>query len=258
MMKIYDLLEILDEIAPFELQVTEGSGDNCGLVVGRRTAEARKVMVSLDITAKAVETARKEYIDLIITHHPPIWNPLRRLNNELLIELLENGISVISLHSNYDSARLNDILAARLGIMRTEGILSCQTPGGAESYLGRIGMLDEYMTGGDMIQRVKEELGIESVRIIGDIKERIESAAVCQGSSSGYENDIIELEPDVFVTGEVKYNAAVDMSNAGCFVIEAGHYETEKLFINDLIEELGIRTSELELMPFYDRVVKII
>ncbi|MBN2884039.1 MAG: Nif3-like dinuclear metal center hexameric protein, partial [Clostridia bacterium] len=146
----------------------------------------------------------------------------------------------------------------RLGLVKTEGILRCKTLTGLNSFLGRIGILDEEMTGEDMILRVKEELGIEAVRIIGTVKERIESVAVCQGSSGGYENEIIELDPDVFITGEVKYNAAVDLSNAGCFVIEAGHYETEKLFINDLIEELGYRTPDLELMPFYDRVVDTI
>jgi dinuclear metal center YbgI/SA1388 family protein len=257
-MVISDLLEVLDEIAPFELQFTEGPGDNCGLVIGRKGAEVRRIMVCLDLTRRAVETAKKEYIDLIITHHPPIWSPLRRINNDMFIDLMESGINVISLHTNYDSARLNDILAQRIGLLRTEGILRCNTPTGVDSFLGRIGILDEELTGEDMILRVKEELGIEAVRIIGNVKERIESVAVCQGSSGGYENEIIELEPDVFITGEVKYNAAVDLSNAGCFVIEAGHYETEKLFVNDLIEELGYRTPELELMPFYDRIVDII
>lgn len=257
-MKISDLLEVLDGIAPFKLQFTEGPGDNCGLVIGRKSAEVRRIMVCLDLTRKAIETARNEYIDLIITHHPPIWSPIRRINNDMFLDLMECGISVISLHTNYDSARLNDLLAQRLGLVRTEGILKCATPTGEDSFLGRIGILDEDMTGEDMIQRVKEELGVEAVRIIGTVKDRIESVAVCQGSSGGYENDIIELDPDVFITGEVRYNAAVDLSNAGCFVIEAGHYETEKLFINDLVEELGYRTPELELMPFYDRVVDII
>ena len=257
-MLITELLKVLDGIAPFNLQFTEGPGDNCGLIIGRKSADVRRIMVSLDLTRKAIETAKNEYIDLIITHHPPIWSPLRRINNDMFIDLMESGISVISLHTNYDSARLNDLLAQRLGIMRTEGILKCLTHTGTESVLGRIGILNEYMTGEDMILRVKEELGIEAVRIIGTVKEHIESVAVCQGSSGGYENDIIELDPDVFITGEVKYNAAVDLSNAGCFVIEAGHYETEKLFINDLVEELGVRTPELELMPFYDRVVDII
>jgi len=257
-MNIAELLEILDEIAPFELQFTDGLGDNCGLVLGRKKADVRRVMVCLDLTRKAIDTARKEYIDLIITHHPPIWSPLRRINSDMYIDLLECGISVISLHTNYDAARLNDILAHRLGLTKIEKILPCKTRSGVESHLGRIGILDEDMTGEDIIQRVKEELGIEAVRVIGDVREKIESVAVCQGSSGGYERDIIELEPDVFITGEVKYNSAVDLSNAGCFVIEAGHYETEKLFINDLVEELGYRSPELELMPFYDRVVDII
>ena len=101
-MLITELLKVLDGIAPFNLQFTEGPGDNCGLIIGRKSADVRRIMVSLDLTRKAIETAKNEYIDLIITHHPPIWSPLRRINNDMFIDLMESGISVISLHTNYD------------------------------------------------------------------------------------------------------------------------------------------------------------
>ena len=257
-MIIRDLLLVLDKVAPLGLQMTEYGGDNCGLIIGREEADVKGILISLDITKRAVETAKKECIDLIITHHPPIFNPIKRLTDNLFIELLESGISVISLHTNYDSARLNDILAQRLGITQTEGILEYQSLSKGKSHLGRIGIFDEEMTGEDVIQRVKEELGIEYVRIIGEVRDNVVSAAVCQGSSSGSENEIRELDVDVFITGEVKYNNAVDFNNFGCFVIEAGHYETEKLFINDLAEVLAFRTPELEIMPFFDRVVNTI
>lgn len=257
-MRIYDLLTVLDEIAPMGLQMTEYDGDNCGLIIGREEADVNNVMICLDLTNRAVETAKKECIDLIITHHPPIFRPIKQLTNNLFLDLIENGISVIALHTNYDSARLNDILAERLGIIHTEGILECNSLSGEKSYLGRIGIFQEEMTGEDVILRVKEELGIEYVRIIGDVREKIISAAVCQGSSSGSEEEIRELDVDVFITGEVKYNNAVDLSNYGCFVIEAGHYETEKLFISDLAEVLAYKTPELEIMPFYDRIVTTI
>ncbi|MBN2558349.1 MAG: Nif3-like dinuclear metal center hexameric protein [Clostridia bacterium] len=257
-MKISDLLVVLDLIAPFELQDTGDGGDNCGLIIGREDADVRRVMISVDLTKKAVETAKKEFIDVIITHHPPIFRPIKRLCNRLFLDLVESGIAVVSLHTNYDCARLNDILAEKVGLTRTEGILECESLAKGKSYLGRIGILDEPMTGEDIIQRVKEELGIEYVRIIGDVRDNVVSAAVSQGSTSGFEKEIIDLAVDVYITGEVKYNSAVDLGNAGCFIIEAGHYETEKLFISDLTEVLGYRLPELEVMPFYDRVVTTI
>lgn len=257
-MRIYDLLNVLEDIAPLGLQMTENGGDNCGLIIGREDADINRIMVCLDLTKRVVDTAKKECMDLIITHHPPIFRPIKRLTDNLFIELIEGGISVIALHTNYDSARLNDILAERLGIIQTEGILECRSLSGEKSFLGRIGVFEEELTGEDVILKVKEELGIEYVRIIGDVKDRIVSAAVCQGSSSGSEEEIKELDVDVFITGEVKYNNAVELSNYGCFVIEAGHYETEKLFINDLAEVLAYRTPELEVMPFYDRIVTTI
>jgi dinuclear metal center YbgI/SA1388 family protein len=257
-MKIFELQEILDDIAPFDMQVTEPFSDNCGLIIGRATADIRKVIVSLDLTQSVVEMAVKECVDVVITHHPPIFRPIKRFDNEMLLDLVENSIAVISMHTNYDSARLNEILADRLGIFQTEGILEETSMSGEPIFLGRIGIFDEELSGEDVIQRVKEELGIQTLRIIGDVKDTVVSAAVCQGSAGGFENQIIEMDVDVFITGEIKYNSAVELSNAGCFVIEAGHYETEKLFINDLIEQLAYKAPELMVIPFFDRIVTTI
>lgn len=257
-MNVSQLMMVLEEIAPFGLQVGGQEGDNSGLIIGRETANVNRVMISVDLTAKAVQTAKQELIDVILTHHPPIYNPIRQITDPLLMDLIESGISLISLHTNYDSARLNDILAERLGISQTENVLGYIAKNGQKSHLGRIGILQDEMTGEDMIQIVKEELGIEYVRIIGNKKGTIMSAAVCQGSCSGFAEEMIELAADVYITGEVKYNTAVQFSNAGCFVIEAGHYETEKLFVSDLAEILGHRVQELELLPFYDRTVTTI
>lgn len=257
-MKILEILRVLDEIAPFDLQVIEPFTDNCGLIIGRNYMDVKRVMVSLDLTKEAVETAKRECVDLIITHHPPIFRPIKRINDDMFIDLVENSIAVISLHTNYDCARLNDVLSERLGIIQTEGILEEKSRSNNSSYLGRIGIFDDELSGEDVILRVKEELGIESVRVIGEVRESVVSAAVCQGGSGGFETEIQELDVDVFITGEVKYNSAVEFSNTGCFVIEAGHYETEKLFIADLVELLAFKTPELEVMPFYDRVVTTI
>ncbi|MDX1357817.1 MAG: Nif3-like dinuclear metal center hexameric protein [Clostridia bacterium] len=257
-MKIYELQEVLNEIAPFDLQVTEPFSDNCGLIIGRTTSDIRKIIVSLDLTKSVVDMAVKECVDLIITHHPPIFRPIKRIDDDMFLDLVENGIAVISMHTNYDSARLNDILAERLGIFQTEGILEETSMSGDPSYLGRIGIFEEELSGEDVIQRVKEELGIQTLRVIGDVKETVVSAAVCQGSAGGFENQVIEMDVDVFITGEIKYNSAVELSNAGCFVIEAGHYETEKLFINDLVEQLAYKTPELMAIPFFDRIVTTI
>lgn len=257
-MKISEILVILDAIAPFDLQDTEGGGDNCGLIIGREDADIKRIMISVDLTKKAVAVAKKQFIDLIITHHPPIFRPIKRINNSLFIDLLESETSVISLHTNYDCAHLNDILAEKMGLMQTEGILECASISSKKSYLGRIGILEEEISGEDIIQRVKEELGIDYVRVIGEVKDFVLSAAVSQGGISGFEKEIIELGVDVYITGEVKYNSAVDLSNAGCFIIEAGHYETEKLFIGDLTERLNSMAPELEILPFYNRVVTTI
>lgn len=113
--KVQQVLEILEQIAPPELAC---SWDNVGLLVdaGRPVTS---IMTALDITADVVRDAAESGCELIVSHHPVIFDPLRRVTAEdVPAMLLQNGISAICMHTNLDAAPggVNDVLADLLRI----------------------------------------------------------------------------------------------------------------------------------------------
>ena len=96
--------------------------DNVGLMLGDYNNEVNKVLVCLDVTTKVVEEAIANNIDLIVSHHPLIFKPLKSLDftedfkSNIIRNLIKNDIAVISFHTNLDSATLglNDYLARLL------------------------------------------------------------------------------------------------------------------------------------------------
>ncbi|SNB47804.1 Nif3-like dinuclear metal center hexameric protein [Geobacter sp. DSM 9736] len=126
--KVSDILGIIDKLAPFYL--SEG-WDNAGLQLGDPAAEAGKIMVSLDPGADAINAAIAGHCNLLLTHHPLFFSPIKKLSTadtlgRIAINALKNDLSVISLHTNYDIAEggLNDLLAQRLGVHDVEPLKS--------------------------------------------------------------------------------------------------------------------------------------
>ena len=101
-MKILDILNYLSCLAPIE---TALDFDNVGLLVGDKGAEVNCCVIALDCTQKTIDTAIQNGAQLIVTHHPVIFNPLKKvIKGDIVYRLIENGISVISMHTNLDIA----------------------------------------------------------------------------------------------------------------------------------------------------------
>lgn len=118
-MKLSEIISKLEK--KFPKQNAE-SWDNVGLLVGRKENEIKKIQISLDVTLKVIEEAIKNKVDLIISHHPIIFSSIKEINSDSLIgkkilKLIENNISVYSLHTNLDSSNfgLNDLVGKKLG-----------------------------------------------------------------------------------------------------------------------------------------------
>lgn len=115
---------IMEAIAPKKLAE---DWDNVGLAVGDGSAEVNRIMICLDLPLWVVEEAIENKVDMIITHHPLIFNPLKNINTNTVLgkkimKLIRHNISVYSSHTNFDVAQdgLNDIFAKQLGFKNTE------------------------------------------------------------------------------------------------------------------------------------------
>ncbi|MEA5115323.1 MAG: Nif3-like dinuclear metal center hexameric protein [Geobacteraceae bacterium] len=122
--RVSDIIEIIDGIAPFR---SAEEWDNVGLQVGDPTVTAARIMISLDPCRQAVEEAVASGCQLLITHHPLIFKPIRTLNlqeqpGEILAKALRNNLNIISMHTNYDAADggINDLLAKRIGLCQAK------------------------------------------------------------------------------------------------------------------------------------------
>jgi dinuclear metal center YbgI/SA1388 family protein len=118
--KIADIVGIINKIAPPALAE---AWDNPGLQIGDPSAEASRIMVALDPTPAVIDSAIAASCQLLVTHHPLIFKPLKSISaatpqGALLHKAIRGGLSVVSLHTNYDiaSGGLNDLLADKIGL----------------------------------------------------------------------------------------------------------------------------------------------
>ncbi|MDD2852405.1 MAG: Nif3-like dinuclear metal center hexameric protein [Desulfuromonadaceae bacterium] len=118
--KVADIVGIVNKFAPV---VLAEPWDNSGLQVGDPSAEVFRIMVALDPTAEVITSALASSCQLLVTHHPLIFKPLTSISTAtplgaLLHTAIKNGLSILSLHTNYDIATggLNDVLASTIGL----------------------------------------------------------------------------------------------------------------------------------------------
>lgn len=119
-----ELLSFLDSLAPFKLAE---SWDNCGLLVGDPRQEVKGILVCLDVNEDVVEEALEQGSNVIVSHHPLIFKPLKSLRldrspGRLLAQIIKNDLQVIAVHTNYDQAKagVSAQLAHRLGLENTQ------------------------------------------------------------------------------------------------------------------------------------------
>lgn len=237
-MTIQEIFHYLNDRAPMD---TAEGWDNPGMLVGNPHREVNCVLVALDATAGAVDTAEAVGAQLIVTHHPVIFAPLKRLTADSIpYRLAAAGIDLIAAHTNLDKAAggVNDTLAARLGLADVAVT--------ADEYT-RIGTLPEAMSARDFAAHVAGVLDT-AVRYSGD--KEVKTVAVCGGSGGDFMLRCIG-SADAYVTGEVRHHewlAAAGNIN----VIEAGHYATEVPVVDTLTAWLTEAFPDLTVIPYRD------
>ena len=231
-MKIHEFTAGMERIAPKELAL---EFDNPGLLIEPDHTEINRVLVALDCTKTVAEEAAAWGADLVLTHHPLFFHPVKHMTysdpaTNAACLLLRNGIGLFSAHTNLDAAHggVNETLCTLLGIREAipfdEGV-------------GRVGVLKAPGTLADFASSVEQVLGTR-VQILGDLKKSVSRVAVMGGSGG----DSIALAAaqgaDVLLTGEVKHSSAIDAMTLGISLIVAGHYETEAIVLEPLIKRL--------------------
>ena len=219
---IHDIESALYALAPKALAA---EWDNVGLLAGSADREVRNVLVALDITEPVVDEAERMGVDLIVSHHPVIFHPVKSITDRdpsgrLLIRLVRSGTGAVCMHTNLDAAQggVNDALASALGLQDAAPV--------AEGGIARIGTLPETMALPGFLARVRNALRPNGIRYV-DGGRPIRKAAVGGGACGDFLWEAAALGCDAFVTADLKYNHFLDAGALGLTVIDAGHFPTE-------------------------------
>lgn len=246
-MKISDAIKILNEWAPEE---TAQEWDNVGLLIGSERTELSGILVALDVTEMVVKEAVEKDSNLVVTHHPIIFDPLYRLkSNEypasVVIDIIKNDISVYSMHTNLDAVKggVNDQFAKKLNLTEVEPIGN-DTAG----HLGRIGTVAEKIKLSDFLDMIQEVLEVEALKYQGNLEDNIKNVAICSGSGGSFLESVIELGADVFVSSDFKHSHWLQAKNR-INLIDAGHYESEKVILDLIVSQLksGLGSSNISI-----------
>lgn len=225
MIEIDNIIEHLEKFAPLELAQ---SWDNSGWQINLGNKYTKKVLLCLSLTPKIFTQAIENGCDLIISHHPLIFNPVKNIeyntvSQKLLVDCIRNNIQVYCAHTNLDSTEggVNDVLCEKLGLTPIETI---------QNFV-KIAQLPEKMSLDSFILKLKISLNAPKIKIINpnNIQE-ISRIALCAGSGGDFINAVDNV--DLFITGDIKYHTALEVQNM--IVIDAGHFETEKIILQTL------------------------
>lgn len=238
MQQIYDLM---NQFYPFSTQM---SFDNAGFLLGDKNQSVKKILVALDITSEVIDEAIENHCDMIITHHPIIFTPLKSIltqnpTESMIIKLIQHKIGVISAHTNLDRSQegVNYHLAKRLGLqdatfLQEEGTDPNGNPYGL-GFMGSVSPCSATEFGKFVVQSL-DCLGIR----ITDAGTSVSRVAVGGGSCGSMLDIVAKQGCDTFVTGDVKYDQFLDAKERGINLIDAGHFPTEQVICQPLAEKL--------------------
>lgn len=353
---VADIISIMEDFAP--LYMAE-DWDNVGLQIGSRTWPVEKIWVALDPSFHIVQEACKQGVDLLITHHPLFFKPLKTLDldtlqGRLAAECIRHKLGIYSAHTNLDSVRggLNDIFADRIGLhncsifepsdplkkiklaitapktsensvlnilselecpqvrrftgrliydseklvlpsggkgtfpkddidnpaeveeSRFEVVIAEKKFGIAVSRLkklpqskgvdyeiypiidsdgnhglGRVGDLPQPLSLEKLALTLKQQLKINSIRMVGDPALSASKVAICTGSGAGLLNKFITSEAQVYISGDIKYHEAMAVMDAGKGLIDVGHFASEQIMIDAVAERLKKWVPKFGLRP---------
>lgn len=340
--KGWQVVEQLEKKAP---QKFAFKGDNVGLQVGCLDKEVKRCLITLDITANVLEEAIDREVDLIISHHPLIYEPVSKIEinagtGYIISRAIKNNLNIYSAHTNLDVAPeigVNSVLAEKLGLTDTgiiytthegsyfklvvfvprgyeeqvrkavcekgagwvgkysnctfltegtgtfkplEGTMPFEGSKGKESKvreyrletivpedsvphvleqvnsahpyeevaydiypvenlkdeygLGLIGNLITEMNTIDFIEHVKDKLNLKYLGSCGKQPEKINKVALCGGSGEKLIDKAFLEGADVYITGDIKYHPALEAMQSGYFVLDAGHFATERPLLESL------------------------
>ncbi|MGN0453145.1 MAG: Nif3-like dinuclear metal center hexameric protein [Ruminococcus sp.] len=231
MTTVKDILDFTETFAPL---CTCAEWDNSGLLAGDENAEVSCAVLALDITKEVVEEAEDLGAELIISHHPVIFSPLKSLSSDSVPYLLaKSGISALCLHTNLDAS--SDNAGVNMSLARALALKEITLY--PEEYFA-LGKLSEETTVRAFAKSAKSALGSPHISFT-DGDRKIKTVAVSSGAGGSIYETAKAEGADALLTGEAKHHEYLEACAHGIALITAGHFHTEDVAIVPLKEKLS-------------------
>lgn len=248
MATVLDIYSKLNSIFPFSEQE---SWDNSGILVDGDKA-VDKVLVALDATKQVVSEAEKVGAQLIVTHHPVIFYPLKSLSEDNpAVMALKKDIAIISAHTNFDvsdfgaDAHLAELLSNEMGFI-CDGALDITQNNPSPHGFGRIGKLKKAVSAEEFAAGLKKILGCDALRCVSSDKQ-IEKIAFCCGAGGEYLEKAIALGCDAYITSDVKHSHFTRARDCGISLFVPTHYQMEKPAMKNIVALISENFKEIEI-----------
>lgn len=255
-MKISEIIKIIEEWADPRYM---DDWDNCGLQYGSKDQAVKGILITLDVTEEVLEYAISSGSNLVISHHPLIFNGIKNLSlsthqGRMAYKIIKNDIGIYCAHTSLDLAPggVSDVLAEKLGIFSSRPLrIHDKSPQTGSIGYGRIGDIEPLKLE-ELARLVKDRLGVEVLKVYGDSKDQISKLAVCGGSGAEFIEDAAYSKAQAYVTGDIKYHDAQLAKELGIIILDATHYHTEKpalyavrnRLIKNIIEKVNLEIYE--------------
>ena len=241
MTTIKDVSSYLDSFAPTRLAE---DWDNVGLLVGDPIASVSRIMTCLTVTPESANEAIDQNVDLIISHHPLPFRPIKRLTttttpSRLVWNLARAGVSIYSPHTGFDSASegINQSLAERIGMTDIMPLVPIKDdPQGLGA--GRTGLLPSFDKLTSFVDKIKSKFELDGIQIVGDMQSDVSRIAVACGSGGSFLEKARRQHCDTFVTGEATFHTCLEAKANNISLVLLGHYQSERFAVENLAERL--------------------
>ena len=256
-MNVNDIESYLNEVFPQENALEY---DNVGLIAGDREKVVSAIVVSLDLTSKAIAAAKSCGANLIVTHHPIIFGGIKALTMDdyvgrTLVELIKSGISVISCHTNLD---LTDEFG-NLAIAEMLGVTDAKHLDGAVC-----GVVYELNTNApvtlrEYCKKIASDLKCSGLITINDPQNIVNKVFIQGGSFDEDSVDVIlKNKVDTVISGEIKHHICVGLGQMGVNTIIAGHSATEQAYLPKMAKMLSEKFPGIDITVNYNNEVSSI
>lgn len=238
-MEIREIIDIFEKMHPRNIQE---EWDNSGVQVGNINQEVKNVLLTLEITPESINEAINNNCNLIICHHPIIFPNTNSIDQnhfkgKKIIEAIKNDIVIYASHTPSDLSGFNEFILEKMGYKSQGKIVNFTEEYGYGSYADVNENLDS------IIDKLKQKLSLCNVLVYGE-GSSINRIGLITGSGMDFIQQALDLNIDLFITGDITHHDAMDSIEQGMTLLDIGHEGSEGMFA-DFVEELFSNNKEL-------------